>query len=60
MDMQTIVCEVKKDLSRPKKDQFFQLRFYLPKFLENSPWLTLFKSQVDFNQKLKVQYIRVV
>ena len=39
MDMQTIVCEVKKDLSRPKKHQFFQLRFYIPKFLERTPWL---------------------
>ena len=48
MDMQTIVCEKKKDLSRPKKHQFFQLRIYLPKFLDNVPWLILVKSQLDF------------
>ena len=60
MDMQTIVCEAKKALSRPKKHQFFQLRFYLPKFLENSPWLTLIKNLVGVIGNHKVQYIRDV
>ena len=60
MDMQTNVCEVRKALSRPKNHQFFQLRFYLPKFLERTPWLTLIRSQSPPLKELQVQYVRVV
>ena len=61
MDMQTIVCEAKKALSRPKKHQFFQLRFYLPKFPEKT--LLAHSSQEPhwtLSVEFKVQYIRVI
>ena len=45
MDMQTIVCEVKKALSGPKKISVHLVEILPPEFPEEPPWLALVKSQ---------------